>query len=208
MDLEPLWMIYYAETAFIFCLVQLLNTKLASSVWHVWQTPLWSVHPTGCKGPAGSANSSWHYSLLILIRCAGILDILGKDELAQEEGGWEGGDREKGGEVQRDSCLPASQDASYGSHIPAWAMEMLSLPVPCPQSGSRYVPFDEWTNPKPPACQVLWLGKFSQNHLPWPVPRLLSRSRAFSPVTGFLTSSFLFIVIIAWPLWTPCVTPV
>lgn len=65
-------MIYYAETAFILCLVQLLNAKLVSSVWHVWQTPLWSVHPTGCKRPAGSANSSQHYLLLILIPCAGI----------------------------------------------------------------------------------------------------------------------------------------
>lgn len=133
-DLEPLWMIYCAETAFIFCLVQLLNAKLASSVWHVWQTPLWSVHPTGRKRPAGSANSSQHYLLLILIPCTGICwhpwerwtctrrGRLGRR--AQGAGRW-------GAWKQ---LSPSIQVASSSSHILAWAVETLSLPPSSPQS--------------------------------------------------------------------------
>lgn len=126
-------MIYYAETAFIFCLVQLLNAKLASSVWHVWQTPLWSVHPTGCKRPAGSANSSQHYLLLILIPCAGICWHPWERWTCKEKRGWEGGHRGQGDEVHG-CCLPASSVDSSSSHILAWAVEMLSPPLPCPQS--------------------------------------------------------------------------
>lgn len=123
-------MIYYAENAFIFCLVQLLNAKLASSVLHVWQTPLWSEHPTGCERPAGSANSFWHYLLLILI--LGSSDILGKDELAQEEGDWEGGNRGKGDEVQR-QLPPAISRSFFLFPLPGMQSAFPVCPLPSVQ---------------------------------------------------------------------------
>lgn len=121
MDLELFWMIYYAETAFIFCLVQLLNAKLASSVWHVWQTPLWSVHPTGCKGPAGSAHSSQHYLLLILLPCMGVL--WHPWERWAHTGWWKLGRRGQGEAAQSTSHYSASQ---YG---PWWCFSSVSHSV-------------------------------------------------------------------------------
>lgn len=177
-------------------------------MWHVWQTPLWSVHPTGCKRPAGSANSSWHYLLLILIPCAGILwhpwerwtctrrGRLGRRE--QGEGRW--GARRR---------LPPGTPRSF-----------LQFPHPCMGCGDAFpaCPLPSvwqqaspiWWMDKPKASCTLsaLVRQVFQNHLPRPLPRLLCRSRAFSPVTGFPTNSFLFIITIAWPLWTRCITPV
>lgn len=184
MDLEPLWMIYYAETAFIFCLVQLLNAKLASSAWHVWQTPLWSVHPTGCKGPAASAHSSQHYLLLILLPCAGIL--WHPWERWACSGWWSLGRRGQGeGKLPKAILTILYPSMVHGDAFPEcpipWIHKLLLYPV---------------ANPKPPAHKVLLLGRFSEcscQHLSQPHPMLLIRNEAF--FTEFLTNSLLFVFI-------------
>lgn len=105
--------------------------------------PLWSVHPTGCKGPAGSAHSSQHYLLLILIPCTGVLwhpwerwTCTGRRRLGRRE--------------QGEGCCPRN---FLPCHIPTRPMVMLSVHVFCPQSGSRHVLFHEWTTPALSSCK-------------------------------------------------------